>query len=540
MTLNTLLDFSDPETIREPYAAFAYLRHHHPVYWSQYYKAWLLTRYDDVSSAQADAQRYSSNRMRQLVNAQLAPQQRAALEPFIEKASRWMYSQDGKEHEAGRKVLGKAFTPRAIDALAGDIQRIVDGLLAQLGPKPELMSDLFNKIPALILAHLFGIPAQDALKVRRWTDAIIVFMVGSTDPAFGPPHALQAMEEMYAYFSRLVDERRQAPGQDLVSQVIDAGDQSGMTKEDFLAQLAFILVAATTTSADQLGIILYYLLYNPDALAEIKADMSLLPGAIEEALRLCPAGQLSHRVVTEDVTLHDQTLRKGDLVFLIRAAANRDPRHFSEPDRFDIHRQKQDHLAFGRGPHFCMGTQLFRLEAKIVFSCLLQRFPALSLIDRQPPSWRTNSLQFRGLETLHVELEPQQSDDRIQRCFSAAPWEKNGGYCRALRVGETIVTSGTVAFDEDGKPYAENDVYRQTQRCLEIIEAALKRLGTDRTRVIATRMYTTDVSLWPHIAKAHKAFFDGCEPTTMLLGVKELIAPEYLVEIEAQAQAAKP
>lgn len=131
-------------------------------------------------------------------------------------------------------------------------------------------------------------------------------------------------------------------------------------------------------------------------------------------------------------------------------------------------------------------------------------------------------------------------NDPIQRCFSAAPWEKNGGYCRALRAGDTIVTSGTVAFDEDGNPYAENDVYLQTRRCLEIIEAALKQLGTDRTRVIATRMYTTNVGWWPEIAKAHKEFFHGCEPTTMLLGVNELIAPQYLVEIEAQAQAAKP
>jgi enamine deaminase RidA (YjgF/YER057c/UK114 family) len=132
------------------------------------------------------------------------------------------------------------------------------------------------------------------------------------------------------------------------------------------------------------------------------------------------------------------------------------------------------------------------------------------------------------------------NNDPIQRCFSAAKWEKAGGYCRALRAGNIIVTSGTVAFDEDGNPSAPNDVYLQTRRCLEIIEAALQQLGTDRTRIIATRMYTTNVNWWPEIAKAHKAFFDGCEPTTMLLGVCALIGPEYLVEIEAQAQAATP
>ena len=533
MDRQSLPDFSDPQTIGDPYEAFAFLRHHHPLYWSQHYKAWLMTRYDDVASAQADTRRYSSNRMRELVNAQVPAHQRAALEPFIERASRWMYSQDGASHEAGRKVLGKAFTPRAIDALAHDIELIVDELLAQLSPQPELMTELFNKIPALILAHLFGMSTEDALQIRRWTDAIIVFMVGSTDSAFGPRDALQAMEQMYEQFSELLDERRLAPGNDLVSQVIAAGDKAMMSQEDQLAQLAFIVVAATTTSADQLGIILFYLLGNPDALAALKANPNLLPNAIEEALRICPAGQLSHRVVTEDITLHGQTMRKGDLVYLIRAAANRDPRHFSDPDRFDIHRQKHDHLAFGRGPHFCMGTLLFKLEAKIVFSRLLQRFPDLRMLDDQPPVWRTNSLQFRGLSHIHVVLEP--ANGAITRCFSAAPWEKNGGYCRALRAGNLVVTSGTVAFDEQGNPYAPGDVYRQTQRCLEIIETALKQLGVDRTLVVATRMYTTDVTWWPQIAKAHQEFFSHCPPTTMLLGVNQLIAPAYLIEIEAQA-----
>lgn len=140
---------------------------------------------------------------------------------------------------------------------------------------------------------------------------------------------------------------------------------------------------------------------------------------------------------------------------------------------------------------------------------------------------------FRGLSHIHVVLEP--ADSAITRCFSAAPWEKNGGYCRALRAGNLVVTSGTVAFDEQGNPYAAGDVYRQTRRCLEIIEAALQQLGVDRTLVVATRMYTTDVAWWPQIAKAHQEFFSHCPPTTMLLGVNQLIAPAYLIEIEAQA-----
>lgn len=534
MALQTPPDFSDPKIIREPYRAFAWLLKYDPVHWCEHHKAWLLTRYADVSAAQVDAKRYSSNRMRQLADAQLSKAKRAVLEPFVEKASRWMYSKDGKEHEAGRKVLGKTFSPSSIEALGGAIRKIVDNQLKQLSPRPEMMVELFNKIPALILAHLFRIPARDALKIRGWTDAIIVCMVGSTDPAYGPTQALQAIEEMYAYFSRLIGQRRLAPGSDLVSHVIAAAEASGMSEEDGLAQLAFVLVAATTTSADQLGIILFYLLDKPGRWTAVREHPdALLDAAIEETLRSCPAGQLSHRVLTEDVALHGKTMRQGDLVFLVRAAANRDPAHFPRPDHFILNRTKQDHLAFGRGPHFCMGRLLFKLEANILFSALLQRFPHMHLIKGQPPRWRDNSLQFRGLSRIQVDLAP--AADAITRCFSAAPWEKKGGYCRALRAGNLIMTSGTVAFDERGKPFAEGDVYGQTWRCLEIIETALKQLGTDRTRVIATRMYTTDMTLCKEILKAHKQFFNGCEPTTMLLCVTALIATAYLIEIEAQA-----
>lgn len=533
MALQSPPDFSDPKIIRDPYRAFAWLRTHDPVHWCEHHKAWLLSRFDDVSAAQTDAKRYSSNRMRQLADVQLTKAKRAVLEPFVEKASRWMYSLDGKEHEAGRKVLGKTFNPSAIEALGDAIQQIVDDQLTQLSPRPEMMAELCNKIPALILAHLFNIPTEDALKIRNWTDAIIVWMVGSTDPAYGPEEALQAIEEMYAYFSRLIGQRRRAPGSDLVSQVIAAADKSGMSEADSLAQLAFVLVAATTTSADQLGIILFYLLEKPTRWAQVRDDPELIDVAIEEALRICPAGQLSHRVLTEDVVLHGKTMRKGELVFLMRAAANRDPAHFPRPDQFDLKRTKLDHLAFGRGPHFCMGRLLFKLEAKILFTTLLRRFPHMHLIKGRPPLWRGNSLQFRGLSRIQVDLVP--TADAITRCFSAAPWEKKGGYCRALRAGNLIMTSGTVAFDEQGKPFAEDDVYGQTWRCLEIIETALKQLGSDRTRVVATRMYTTDMELWRKILKAHKKFFNNCEPTTMLLCVKALIAPQFLIEIEAQA-----
>lgn len=399
-----LLDFTDLDTVRTPYPSYAYLREHHPVYWSAHFKAWFLTRYDDVLAAQGDSIRYSSDRMQQLVDAQLPPDKREQLKPFVKLASEWMYSQDGDMHKASRHLLGKAFTPRVIESLRQIIQEITDREIDELEPQTDLMAKLFNRVPALILAHLYGIPREDALKLRNWTDDILIFLVGSLDPDYGPEQALKGVEEMYAYFASLIEKRREHPEDDLVSHVLEASIDSDSSVDAVLAQIVFILVAGYTTSADQLCIGLLHLLEHPEQVAALRADPGLIKSAVEEMLRYDAAGSFSHRVLMEDVTLHGVTMRKGDLVYLMRGCANRDPAKFPDPDRFDIRRKDNKHLAFGIGGHFCMGTALFRLEAEIVFSTLFKRYPQLSLIAGKPAIWRTNNLQFRGLKSLPIDL----------------------------------------------------------------------------------------------------------------------------------------
>ncbi|WP_219097385.1 cytochrome P450 [Pseudomonas sp. UMAB-40] len=404
MDIQSLLDFSRRETVRDPYRAYAYLREHDPVYWCSHFHAWFLTRYSDVFAAQADTQRYSSNRMQQLVDAQVPPEKRAQLATFVKLASEWMYSQDGRTHKDSRHLLGKAFTPRTIESLRQTIEAITDAELSALEPQTDLMANLFNRVPALILAHLYGIPREDALKLRRWTDCILIFLVGSLDPDVGPAQALKGVEEMYAYFADVIEQRRRQPEDDLVSRVLEASVESDSSTDQVLAQIVFILVAGYTTSADQLCIGLLHLLEHPDQFEALRADPNLVKPAIEEMLRFDSAGSFSHRVLNDDVSIHGVTMKQGDLVYLMRASANRDPAKFPDPDRFDIRREHNDHLAFGRGEHFCMGTALFRLEAEVVFTLLFQRFPELSLIADKTAIWRDNNLQFRGLKSLPIDL----------------------------------------------------------------------------------------------------------------------------------------
>lgn len=404
MDSQTLLDFTDRKTVQDPYSVYAWLREHQPVYWCPHFKAWFLTRYDDVFAAQADTQRFSSNRMQQLVDAQVPPDKRAQLATFVKLASEWMYSKDGKAHKDCRHLLGKAFNPRVIESLRQDIEQITEGELDALEPQADLMDKLFNRVPALILANLYGIPREDALKLRRWTDDILIFLVGSLDPDKGPEQALKGVEEMYAYFADVIEQRRKHPADDLVSRVLEACKGGDSSIGQVLAQIVFILVAGYTTSADQLCIGLLHLLEHPEQHQALVANPDRIKAAIEEMLRFDSAGSFSHRVLKEDVTIDGVTMKQGDLVYLMRGSANRDPAKFPDPDRFDIERKHNDHLAFGRGEHFCMGTALFRLEAEVVFTALFKRFPDLRLIADNPAIWRTNNLQFRGLKSLPIDL----------------------------------------------------------------------------------------------------------------------------------------
>ena len=397
-------DFSNRNTIRNPYRAYAWLREHQPVYWCEHLQAWFLTRHCDVFAAQADARRFSSNRMQQLIDARVPENKRTHLTEFIKLASRWMYSQDGAVHKASRQLLGNAFTPRSIESLRTIIQDITDRELSRLRGQTDLKARLFDRIPALILAWLYGMEEDDALKLRRWTRDIVMFLGGSQDADQGPDQALEGIKEMYAFFAELIEERRRQPRDDLVSRVLESGQNSAASVDEVLAQIVFILVAVYTTSADQLCLGLLHLLKHPEQLKALKADPTLIDSFIEEMLRFDPAGSLSHRVLMEDVTIDNVTMKKGQLAYLIRASANRDPTKFPNPDKFNIRRPKCDHLTFGRGEHFCLGTVLFRLEAKIVFTSLLQRFPDLHLITHRPATWRNSNLQFRGLKTLPVDL----------------------------------------------------------------------------------------------------------------------------------------
>jgi cytochrome P450 len=384
--------------LADPYPIYHRLRAADPVHWSEKFNAWILTRYDDVAAALNDL-RLSSDRIavfRQTANS-------AELEPLFSFLGRRMFLADPPRHTRLRGLVSKAFTPHLIEGMRPHVQRLVDGFLdaVQGAGRMDLVRDLAFPLPATVIIELLGLPPEDRDQLKKWSDDIVVYI--STHPANITldqyRRALQSMRETVDYFranlSRIRAEGRPCLLQTL-AQAEDQGDR--LSEEELFANANLLLVAGHETTTNLIGNGMFGLLTHPDQLAKLKADPSLIPGAVEEFLRWDGPVHFTHRVAREDVAIGGKTIRRGQFVFLFLAAANRDPAQFPDPDALDVTRAAHKHLAFGLGHHFCLGAPLARLETQIAFATILRRLPNLRLaIDK--PTYR-DTLTPRGPQSL--------------------------------------------------------------------------------------------------------------------------------------------
>ncbi|PTL80960.1 cytochrome P450 [Vitiosangium sp. GDMCC 1.1324] len=395
-----------PQNMLNPFPLYQYLRENEPVHWSDTVNAWFVTRYNDVVAAYRDP-RLTANR------AKLFEYQVQGLSPdvtreFMQTIRNQMFMLDGPEHVRLRRQTGMGFTPQKLDELRPTVHRLMRELLEQLSPRGEmdLVKDLSYPMPALAIADLLGIPAEDRERFRAWSDHLALFSsppVGS-DPLVLASNANKTMVEMKEYLLPIIEERRHHPGLDALSQMLMVQEQGKMTPEELVANAILILFAGHTTTTDQLSNGVYDLLTHPDQLQKLRDDMGLLRSAVEEMLRYTTSVPAITRVVASDFEWHGQKLRQGQLVFLVMAAANRDPSVFPDPERFDITRDSyhQKHLSFGFGAHHCMGAGLARRELEIGISMLLERLPGLRLDESRSPQVKCHGLSFRGFDSLPV------------------------------------------------------------------------------------------------------------------------------------------
>ncbi|HSF32281.1 MAG TPA: cytochrome P450 [Candidatus Tectomicrobia bacterium] len=388
-----------PRVYRDPYPTYAKLRRRDPVHWNTLGRSWVISRYRDVDIILRDHMRFSNDtRYRR-------PSRRNAQPPATLPRGLSMLFLDPPDHTRLRALVQQGFTPRAIEALAPRIRQIAAHLLDQTVDLTafEVMESLARPLPLIVMAELLGIPTEERPQFQTWSRQ----RARALEPTMTireRAEAEQAAHALDTYFLGLMKQRREQPRDDLISALVAveaAGDK--LTEDELVAMLRLLLVAGNETTTNLIGNGLYALLQHPDQLQLLRADPSLLTGAVEELLRYDAPVQVDGRTALADMEVGGRRIQKGQGVLLLIGSANRDPEAFDHPDQLDITRQGPNHLTFGRGIHHCLGAPLARLEARIVFETLLERFGQMRLGVANPP-FRDNVV-LRGLQELPIRTE---------------------------------------------------------------------------------------------------------------------------------------
>lgn len=394
--------FDQPRFADDPYPVFDEMRTTRPVFEVERDggSEFLLTRYADVDAVLRDA-RFSANRLLAGGLTDLFGALPEDLRPEQQTPS--MLTVDPPDHTRLRKPLARSFTPRRMEELEGsieaDVQRLLDALPGRRAPV-DLVADFAEPLPAIVIANLLGVPAQDHERFRAWSAALLRPLVRSGSRQFGPFRTARA--ELGAYLQAIVDDRRRAPREDLVSDLVHAEEGDGeIGADEVLATCSLLLVAGSETTTNLLATGVGTLLMHPPSWKQLGNAPGDIERAIEELLRFESPFQGVARVAVEDTELGGVEVPAGSLVSAMLGAANRDPDEFSDPAHLDIARDPNPHLAFGGGIHFCLGASLARLETRIALRALLDRFPELHLAEPRL-RFRPGCL-LRGVSVLPVE-----------------------------------------------------------------------------------------------------------------------------------------
>jgi pimeloyl-[acyl-carrier protein] synthase len=394
MINSTIFDPRSPEFRADPYPYYELLRAAAPVFFWEPWGIWFLSRFEDCSALLRDA------RLGHTENWNVVPP--SEQRHLFEMQSRWMLVRNPPDHTRLRSLVHKAFTPRIVEGMRSQIQAITDALLDRVQPAgtADLIADLAYPLPVTVIAAMLGLPAADHGRLHAWSDPLARSLDLTEDPQVYNL-ASQASQELTDYLRQAVAARRGDLRDDLLSALI-AAEQGGdrLSEDELYATCALLIIAGHETTINLIGNGMLALLRHPGAFQRLRQEPGLIRSAVEELLRYDSPVQLTSRMVLEEFSLGDQTLRPGQQVAFLLGAANRDPDIFRNPETLDLARDPNPHLAFGGGIHYCLGAPLARLEAQIAIAALLQRMPGLALAEDAPPL--RDNFVLRGLERLPV------------------------------------------------------------------------------------------------------------------------------------------
>ncbi|MFF3733132.1 cytochrome P450 [Streptomyces sp. NPDC002476] len=406
----TAVNLFSHDVLVDPYPTYALLRETEPVHWDDRLNGWVLTRHSDVHAAHLDPDTFSSQRLGAMVSDRVGPDSSAEMQRFMQFAPEWMLFRDSPDHARVRKLMNREFRARDIRRRGPGIRQIVAGLVDDLLEKQEfdLVADFSYKLPGLVLAAQYGLPESDAALLTDWWYEIRnmqrVFL--GADPADVAPtgsSVANAFGEMVPYLGELIKDRRRTPRDDLATRVVEYARETPeegeerLSEQEMFAHLLLLPLASFGTTMDLIGNGLLGLFDQRDQWELLKSDPTLVFSAVEEVLRYDASVQLTHRVATRDTEVAGTTIREGELIYMVRGAANRDPERWTDPDRIDITRGDSGHVGFGVGIHRCLGAGLAQQVTAAAYAELSARIPDLRADTSRPHRWKADTPQFRGL-----------------------------------------------------------------------------------------------------------------------------------------------
>ncbi len=393
----------DPEFVRDPIPWYARGRAEHPVFRHEGLPLLSAFRYRDIEAVLREAENWSSR---------FPPPSNAQELGFPDAEDASMLGQDQPRHTRLRNLVNQAFTPRMIRALEPRLREVARELLDEALEKRsvDIVDALTHPLPVIVIAEMIGVPAADRAQFRKWSELSVESLgEGIGGMPIDPERMrvqMQVAAEMDAYFWDQAEERRKRPKEDLLTGLVNAEiDGQGLGRTELMAMLQLLLIAGNETTTNLIGNALLQFLAHPDELARLRADPSLLPTAIEEVLRFDSPVQATVRRAVRDLELGGVPLQKEESVLLWLGSANRDAELFPEPDRFDVSRTPNRHLAFGFGIHFCLGANLARLQARVALGGFLERTREFARTEAGDPL-RASGFILRGPKRLPLELVP--------------------------------------------------------------------------------------------------------------------------------------
>lgn len=393
------------DAVRDPYAFFGHLRDTAPIHWNTRHKAWVLTTHELVTAALRNGS-LTADRMEPFRASVMRQTNSAAVDETFRILANWMVFLDPPNHTRLRRLVSRIFAPPVVRAQTADIQEVVGSLIADLpeGRPVDFIAEFAAPLPAIVIAKMLGVPPQDRILFKEWSDQLTSLVFGAYDNPDRFHQAARGMLDLRDYLLGMIEKFEAAPEENLISLLLEQEDGDSLSRDELISTCTLLLFGGHETTTNLITNGLLALLDFPDQMDDLRRNPDIMPMALEEITRFDGPARSMVRLVKENHEFGGVEMKAGERVFLVNPSANRDPVVFDDPDTLDLRRNPTGHIGYGFGLHYCLGAPLARLEADLALSAVLREFGLISMaVDRSVLEWNPTMLS-RGLKSLPVVL----------------------------------------------------------------------------------------------------------------------------------------